>query len=486
MTKLDSKDADSISQKVGMQTALDWSDYENSGFGDPFADVPKHGGHFAKAISVCINSLQCVRPIERGVMCPSYRVTNNANNSPGGRIRLLKAALNADDYTTQLNGPEIEKAMALCVGCKGCKRECDSNVDMAAVKVEYLAHKYRHQKIPMRERLFAELPFSLARFPFAKLIKLRNKSKLLSVLGEIIFGINRKKHLPVPANKTFYQTHHSANLLGSTNISNIYTNGAKREVALLVDTFSNHFDPNIVKSAINVLQHFGYSVIIPKAGQAESSMPLCCGRTFYSTGAIKKARREAKKLLVNLEPLIEQGIPIIGLEPSCLLMLRDEYLMLNLGPLAKKASKLAFLFEEFLAKESAAGRLQGQFSAAIHTPKVMVHGHCHQKSVGAMKSVRKVLKLIPNLQFEIIDNSCCGAAGSFAFEAEHAEVADQMAAEALKPIRETDDETVIVSNGFSCRHQIRSAADRSALHLASYIESYIQKPANLSDTTLKS
>ncbi len=460
---------------------LDWSAYRDSGFGDPYADIPKHGEDFAKAVSVCINSMQCLRPIERGVMCPSFRVTGNPDHSPGGRVRLLKEALNSSQPQKALFSPDLQESMALCVSCKGCKRECDSNVDMASIKSEYIAQT-ASPVLPLREKFFASLPQLLNEhkriiIPF---IEFRNRSRFVSFLGERLFRVSGKKQLPVPAKQSFYESYEpNASVYRRFSEQANYSETDNdlplehKKVLLMIDTFSNYFDPSVARSATNVLKYLGYEVYIHSPHNSINDQPLCCGRTYYSNGDMDNARSEAKRLLKGLAPMIESGVPIIGLEPSCLLMLRDEYKTMNLGPMAEQASKLAFLFEEFLAKEFTTGRIQRTFEEASDDKPVLVHGHCHQKSVGAMKSLRKVLRLVPKLKFDFIESTCCGGAGSFSFQSENHDISEKMAELSLMPAIRSAENSILVSNGFSCRCQISDLTNKSSNHIATLLERYI-------------
>ncbi|MFM8332585.1 MAG: (Fe-S)-binding protein [Candidatus Methylumidiphilus sp.] len=430
-----------------MKTFLDWSAYEDAGLGDAYADIPKTGGDFAKAVAVCINSKACERFNDKGVMCPSFRVTEDEQLSTGGRVRLLKAALNG---TLPLADPALRRTMDLCVSCKGCKRECENAVDMALIKVEYLAQLDAQSGPPLRRRLFATLPVWLRRWPgLRRLIVWRNQSTTLARLGETLFGIAAGRRLPVPA----------AAAWAKPAIQDATTG---REVVLFVDTFSRHFDPDIADAAVQVLRAAGYRAII--AEPAQTDRPLCCGRTYLAQGRVAEAQAEARRMLDALLPHVAAGRTIVGLEPSCLLTLRDEYKALGLGEDAHTVAAQALLFEEFIAREHTAKTLNLNLKPLPKT--VLVHGHCHQKAVGAMKSMRKVLKLIPGLEFDFIESSCCGMAGSFGLEAEHAALSWEMAEAALLPKLRENPSSLVLSNGFSCRQQILEGAGRPALHVA--------------------
>jgi len=233
---------------------------------------------------------------------------------------------------------------------------------------------------------------------------------------------------------------------------------------LFIDTFSRHFEPENVEAALAVLAAGGYKVEVANAGNGER--PLCCGRTFLAAGMVDEARIEAQRVLDALRPYVDRGVPIVGLEPSCLLTLRDEFLVMGLGSEAGPLAERAMLFEEFLADEAAAGRLKLELKA-LETGTALLHGHCHQKAFDAMPAVRKVLAMIPGLKVESVESSCCGMAGSFGYEAEHFEASMKMAEFSLLPaVRSAAADAIIVADGTSCRHQIHDGAGREALHVA--------------------
>lgn len=450
-----------------MKTKLDWSAYESYGAGDAYAQIPSEGGAYGKAAAVCIGNRQCQRE-DKGVMCPSFRVTHDVAHSTQHRASTLKAALNGEFGAKPFIGQEIADAMELCVGCKGCKRECPNGVDMAMLRNEALAQRWLGLgKVPLRERLFAHVP------RYAKYMKwlrwvdvLRKRIPGVATLGEYVLGIAAQRSLPKTASQDFLSS--AAALSEPAAIQ-----GESREVVLLVDTFSNHFDPDIASSALALLQAGGYSVHIARPTEV-NERPLCCGRTYLSQGMVEEARQEAQRMVNALLPYAERGLPIIGLEPSCLLMLRDEYYMLGLGEPVASIAKSAVLLEEFLAKELDAKRLQLQFGAVPQ--KLWVHGHCHQKAFGAMKAMRKVLGLIPELQVEYVESSCCGMAGSFGMEAEHYEVSMQMAELSLLPqLRKMEADDWLLANGTSCRHQIRDGVNKQAQHLAQVLYANLVK-----------
>lgn len=421
-----------------MKPQLDWTAYENAGLGDAYADIPKTGGDYAKAVAVCINSMVCLRPIDRGVMCPSFRVHNEVAYSPGGRSRLIKRMLNGE--ITEEEQVTLDRAMDACVACKGCKRECDTNLDMATIRTEYIAQR---QKAPtLRQKLFAELP-ALLRYP--RLVNFAN--------GVINSSAWLKSSLRLNP------THPLPRVEPAPDLKPRMTPGTAGEVLLWVDSFSAHFAPASAQAALKVLEAAGFRVHL-------LDQEHCGGRSAYSQGLIDTARQQGQALIDALWPHVEAGRPIVGLEPSTLLMLRDELLTLGLGERAKEVAGSALLFEEFLAREISASRLNLALKPIENAPPVRVHGHCHQKAVGAMKSMRKVLKLIPELEFDFIEASCCGGAGSFSFEAENAEDSQVMAELVLMPKLAEAPQAELVANGFSCREQVSRLGGQSGIHIA--------------------
>ena len=438
-----------------MKTHLDWSAYDTYGVGDAYAGIPATGGNYAKAVAVCMNNHQCQRE-GKGVMCPSYRVTHDPAHSTGARVKAFKAALNGEFGEQPFAHPDLAAAMDLCVSCKGCKKECPSAVDMTLIKTEYLAQRNELQGVPRRARLFGGLPEWLHRQRglLAWLVRWRNASPLLARLAERWLGISAARPIPLPASQSF---------VGEKAASC----GQRGKVVLFVDTFSHYYTPEVATAAQAVLTASGYEVEIlrPAADDGEPERPLCCGRTYLSQGMVDAAKLEGRRVMAALAPALAAGTPIVGLEPSCLLALRDEFYSLSLGPDVAQLGKQAFLFEEFLMREGNKG-LKLPLKP-LPGGRAVVHGHCHQKAFGAMKSMKKVLGWIPEFEFDIVDASCCGMSGSFGLEVEHYDASRQMGELALLPaVRAAAPDALIVADGFSCRHQIKDGSGREAVHVA--------------------
>jgi Fe-S oxidoreductase len=246
------------------------------------------------------------------------------------------------------------------------------------------------------------------------------------------------------------------------------------EVVLLVDTFTTYFEPENARAALAVLRAAGRRVIVPRPSRGRR--PLCCGRTFLSAGLVDEAKVEARRTIEILRPHVERGVPVVGLEPSCLLTLRDEFLAMLPGPDTDALAARAVLLEEFLDAEARAGRL-GLPLRPAPWKRALVHGHCHQKAFGAMPAVERTLRLVPGLEVGVIESSCCGMAGAFGYEAGHYDISMRMGELSLLPaVRAAGADTVVVADGTSCRHQIRDGAARGAIHVARVLEAALAEP----------
>jgi FAD/FMN-containing dehydrogenase/Fe-S oxidoreductase len=422
-----------------LKTVLDWSAY------------PGKAGGFQGAVEMCNNNGAC-RKLEGGVMCPSYRATRDEKDVTRGRANTLRLAISGQLGPDALSSDEMMETMKLCVSCKACRRECPTGVDMAKMKIEVLAARAKTRRLSLRDRMVGYLPrYADMAARIAPLVNLRNHSALLRGLMERLTGISAKRKLPAFRSDTFRV---DAEAVGAEN---------GREVVLFADTFNRIYERENLDAALRVLVAGGYRVYIPRP--ADGGRPLCCGRTFLSAGLVDQAEGELHRLVETYAPFATRGVPIIGLEPSCLLTLRDELLSLQSCASAKSVSAHAFLLEEFLAREAETGRLQLPLGPL--PGKALLHGHCHQKSFDAFKPVEQVLRLIPELSVETVESSCCGMAGAFGYGADTYEVSMAMAEASLLPaVRKADETTFIVADGTSCRHQIQDGTARGAVHAA--------------------
>ncbi|HEX6297855.1 MAG TPA: FAD-binding and (Fe-S)-binding domain-containing protein [Burkholderiales bacterium] len=405
-------------QTIPLQTHLDWSEW----------------GGYDKAAEMCNNNGHC-RKFDAGTMCPSYRVTMDEAHLTRGRANTLRLALSG-----QLGSEADESlraALDLCVSCKGCKRECPTGVDMARMKIEFLAHYRRKHGLSLRERAVAYLPryapLAAQAAPLANLLTGMLKNAL---------RFSGRRALPRWRRDHF--------------VERAFAKSGERDVLLFLDSFNRWFEPENARAAIRVLEAAGHRVHVAEPVMA--GRPLCCGRTFLTAGLVEEAKVEARRVLEALGPWAARGIPIIGLEPSCLLSLRDEYAVMLKG--SEVLAQNAFLFEEFLAREP------GKLKFREMKREVLLHGHCHQKAFDAMPAVHKVLSMIPGVEIQLVETSCCGMAGSFGYEAEHYDVSMKMAELSLLPAVRNAPQALVVADGTSCRHQIADGTRREAWHVA--------------------
>lgn len=449
---------------IPVKPALDWSSWDVTS--DPVTNTtgaPGSGrdsaGGLAKAVEMCNNNGHC-RKFDAGTMCPSFRVTHDEKHLTRGRANTLRLALSGQLGHDALASDAVHASLALCVSCKGCKRDCPTGVDMARMKIEALHQRQLKHGISLKDKLIATLPRWApwaARVPW--LANLRNTLPGAALLIEKLLGISAKRTLPAWRSDTFLSTATSVDI-------------DQADVVLFADTFNNYFESENAHAALRVLQAAGYHVHIARALTDDSHphRPLCCGRTYLASGLVEQARKEAERVVHALMPFVERNIPIVGLEPSCLLSLRDEFLVMGLGKQAQSLADHTYLFEEFLAKELDAKRLHLPLHP-LPQKNALLHGHCHQKAFDAIKPTLRILALIPGLQVGQIESSCCGMAGSFGYDADHYETSMKMAELSLLPaIRDASADTLLVADGTSCRHQIadgtRVQTQRHAVHVA--------------------
>ncbi len=420
---------------AGFTPKLDWSDH------------PGPLGGMLGAVEMCNNNGTC-RAFDAGVMCPSFRVTRDETHLTRGRANTLRLALTGQLGADAMASDAVAEAMHLCVSCKACRRECPTGVDMAKMKLEVLAARAERHGVSRRETLIAELPrYAPFLHHIAPLMNLRNRVSPLRQLAQRMLGLAASRPLPAWRRDVFHDEEASA-------FAPAHPRG---EVLLLADTFNRYFEPENLRAALRVLAAAGYRAVLPP----HRGRPLCCGRTFLAAGMLDHARSEARRTMGRLEG----DLPVIGLEPSCLLTLRDEFRSLLPGAAADALAGRAMLLSEFLAREKPDLALR-PIAATAH-----LHGHCHQKSFGAFPAAQSMLRRVPGLTVKPIVSSCCGMAGSFGYQAETQDVSRAMAEASLLPaVRNASPEDLIVADGTSCRHQIRDLARREAVHSVRVLE----------------
>ena len=427
-----------------LKTRLDWSAF------------PGAGGGFQGAIEMCNNNGAC-RKLAGGAMCPSYRVTRDERDVTRGRANSLRLAVTGQLGPDALASDEMAETLKLCVSCKACRRECPTGVDMARMKIEVQAARAAKHGISLHDRLVGWLPRYAplaAKWPW--FFNLRDRVPLLRRASEIAAGFSTRRSLP-KWRADIYRDR-------SDWVYNREAAEPAREIVLFADTFNRYFERENLDAARSVLVAGGYRVhaALPQDGDER---PLCCGRTFLAVGQVDEAKQEMKRTLDALAPYVMRGVPVIGLEPSCLFTFRDEVPALMKGEAVDALAKHAMLLEEFLAREQQEGRLKLPLGAL--PKKALLHGHCHQKAFDAMGAVECVLKLIPELSVETIESSCCGMAGSFGYAASTIDVSLKMGELSLLPaVRKSAEDTLIVADGTSCRHQIHDGSGRESAHVA--------------------
>ena len=421
-------------------TALDWSAY------------PGAGGGFQGAVEMCNNNGAC-RALAGGVMCPSYRVTHDERDVTRGRANTLRLAMTGQLGPDALTSDDMAETLKLCVSCKACRRECPTGVDMARMKIEVLRARAEKFGLSLHDWLVAYLPrYAPYAARLSWLFNLRDRLPGAAKLSEAIAQFSARRPLPK------WRRHYWRDDEPLSTWKPM-----RAELVLFADTFNRYFEPENIEAAIAVLTAGGYQIHL--ARPADGGRPLCCGRTFLAVGKTDEARREAERTLTALAPHLARGLPIIGLEPSCLFGFRDEIPALLKNDTAKQAASRALLFEEFLAGEAAARKLDLKFAPA--KKRALLHGHCHQKSFGAMRAVETALKLVPGLDVATIESSCCGMAGAFGYRADTIEISRAMGELSLLPaLRQAPGDAIFIADGTSCRQQIRDGAGREAMHVA--------------------
>lgn len=403
---------------------------------------------FVPAVEMC-NGAGICRKLNVGTMCPSFMVTQEEEHSTRGRANLLRAAMSGILPPGSFTSERLYDALDLCIECKACKSECPSSVDMAKIKFEFLAHYHEKNGIPLRARLMADIARA-SRWSSGLMAPLVNAvlgNRLVKVALEKMLGVSVRRPLPRFAHEPFTVWFKNRKKRTATG----------KQVVLFNDTFNTYNYPEVSIAATEVLEAAGYDVVLPGH--------YCCGRPAISKGLVEQARASVRDCVDKLSPFAERGIPIVGLEPSCLLTLRDEiFTLLPDEPRAAKIAENSFLFEEFIAKLADEGTLHIDIKQALG--KVLLHGHCHQKALVGTGPSKQTLAVAGG-EVQEVDSGCCGMAGSFGYEAEHYDVSMAMGERRLLPaVRAVGEDTTIVAAGVSCRQQIKHGTGRRALHPA--------------------
>ena len=430
---------------------------ENLRYGSDYSTSPMETffhfeeGSFQQAVEMCSGVGQCRKTLV-GSMCPSFMAPLDEQHSTRGRANALRAALDGR-LKDGLHGDGLHEVMDLCLECKACKAECPSSVDMAKLKYEYLAQRHEHEGVPLRSRVFASIAV-LNRWmaPFSRLVNPVLRSRPNRWLMERLFGIDRRRRMPALAHQRF------SSWFARRTTPETSTRGT---VVFYYDTFTEFNEPDVGRAAVHLLESAGYRVVLPE-------QLGCCGRPMISKGLLKQVKPQVADNVKALALYVERGWPVVGVEPSCLLAFRDDYL--DLAPDREMAQAVAdnvYLLDEFLARcdREQEGGLGYEFD---ETPRqVLLHGHCHQKALANTADTRHLLDLPPAFQVEELTSGCCGMAGSFGYEHEHYDVSMEVGRQRVfEPILDADPETQIAIVGTSCRHQIADATGKDARHWA--------------------
>lgn len=418
---------------------------------------PSDQGSFINATTRCVGVGKC-RKTETGTMCPSYMVTKDEKHSTRGRARILFEMLQGDVLPERWHSKHVHESLDLCLACKGCKSECPVDVDIATYKAEFLSRYFRRHLRPITaytlgwiywwSRLAAKMP---------RVVNFFSQSPYLSAIVKRLGGIAPQRTIPPFANPTFIQwfrqRRHGHSPLGD------------RRVMLFPDTFTNYLTTGPAKAAVKILERMGYEVIVP-------DRPLCCGRPLYDFGMLSTAKKLWRQILNELQPLLKEGIAVVALEPSCVAAFRDE--LVNFFPEepdVRRLSSQTFMLSEFLEQQN--------YMPPPLRRRALVHGHCHHKAIMQMDAEVAIMNKM-ELDYEMVDAGCCGMAGSFGFEKEKYDLSVQVGERVLLPqVRQADEETLIITNGFSCKQQIEQLTGRKSLHLAEVLWMAIEQSGEI-------
>lgn len=420
-----------------------------------YFQYPEDKHNFGRTILRCVGIGNC-RQHHSQTMCPSYRVTMEEKHSTRGRARLLFETMRGEVIKDRWQSEAMKESLDLCLACKGCKGDCPVNVDMATYKSEFLAHYYEHKWRPRQAYAFGLINYWAKLASYAPgPINWLAQAPGIRTLAKKLAGMPRQRQIPKFAPETFLQWFKQRPPRNQDN----------PPVILWPDTFNNHLHPETAKAAVNVLEAAGFQVRVP-------AQPICCGRPLYDFGMLNQAKKRLRKILTSMREDINNGIPIVGMEPACVAVFRDELMNLfHADEVAKRLSEQTYFFSEFLLNKAP------HFPYPKFDRKAILHGHCYQKALVKMKNEETVLKNL-GLDLESLDSGCCGMAGSFGFHKEKYDVSVQVGELVLLPaVRAAGSETLIVADGYSCREQIAQTTGRRGLHVAEVINQAMQNAA---------
>ena len=421
-------------QTENIDTHYDWSNW----------------GQFSDAVEMCNNNGAC-RKLDSGVMCPSYRVTKEEKDLVRGRANTLRLALSNQLPEGSFASKEMYETMELCVSCKACQRECPMSVDMAKMKSEFLSHYYKKFSMRIKDRVISDMPRLI--WLLKIVAPIFNKVKNLPLISTIVerFGFATARSMPEVQNQNALRE-----IYDSQTVS-------ENKVILFADTFNINFENENLVYAIKVLNKFGYQAVIPSFGKDKLKRPLCCGRTYISYGQLDKASEELNRFNDYVIQNNYIDLPVVGIEPSCLLTFNDEYQTLKNVKNREQIKNKFYLLEEFILEQI---RNNNNIKANKFDQNVLIHGHCHQKSQDRMKGLTNLLSEL-NINNKMIESSCCGMAGSFGYDSKTYEVSKKMANLSLIPaINDSSEKDFIVANGTSCRHQISDLSEKKGKHVS--------------------
>ncbi|MBD1136069.1 FAD-binding oxidoreductase [Pelagibacterales bacterium SAG-MED49] len=421
-------------QTQNINTHYDWSNW----------------GQFTDAVEMCNNNGAC-RKLDSGVMCPSYRVTKEEKDLVRGRANTLRLALSNQLPEGSFASKEMYETMELCVSCKACQRECPMSVDMAKMKSEFLSHYYKKFSMRIKDRITSEMPRLI--WLLKIIAPIFNKIKNLPLISSIVekFGFAIERNMPEVQNQN--------------TLREIYNDQtfSEKKVILFADTFNVNFENQNLIYSIKVLNKFGYQAIIPSFGKDKLDRPLCCGRTYISYGQLDKASKELNRFNDYIINNNYFNLPVVGIEPSCLLTFTDEYQKLKNVNNREKIKNKFYLLEEFILEQI---ENDNKVKTNKFDQNVLIHGHCHQKSQDRMKGLMSLLSEL-KINNKMIESSCCGMAGSFGYDSKNYEVSKKMANLSIIPaINNSDEADFIIANGTSCRHQISDLSHKKGKHVS--------------------